>query len=73
MRKNAEVLLIRMVAAKIRHYRHALRLTQEDMAEKIGCHVNQYARIERGQSDLSLSMLYRISKALSISVADLLR
>lgn len=62
-----------MVSANIRRFRHAIGITQEELAERVECHVNHVARIERGQTDPSLSMLYRISKALSVSLVDLVQ
>ena len=51
--------------------RRALRLTQEDAAERIGVSVEFYARIERGNSLPSILTFARIAAVLGIS-ADLL-
>ena len=71
MRRGAETVYIKKFAAKVRRKREELGLTQEELAEKVNCHVNHIGRIERGQVDPSLSMLLRIATALEVSVKDL--
>lgn len=72
MRVQAEVEEIKKFATKVRLKRYELRLSQEKISELIGCHVNHYGRIERGTADPSLSMMIKISRALEISLINLL-
>ncbi len=72
MRKKSNIDLLKTVSRNIRNLRHKLDVSQLKLAEKIDCHLNHIARIERGQVDPSLSMLYRISKALCVSLPELL-
>lgn len=47
-------------------------LTQKQVADKAGVHVNWYARLERGEENASLETLKTLSKVLNIKVADLI-
>lgn len=71
MRKKVRLEILKEVSENVRKFRHFLNITQEELAQRVECHVNHIARIERGQTDMSISMLYRISKALKISTVDL--
>jgi transcriptional regulator with XRE-family HTH domain len=72
VRRDSEVLYLKKFSSNVKKLRRKLELSQEELAEKVGCHVNHIGRIERGQADLSLSMLYKIANALGISVKELL-
>ena len=43
-------------------------LTQAQVAEKTGIHVNYYSRLERGEVNVSLEKLNKILKVLKIKV-----
>ena len=51
---------------KIRGIRESQRLTQQEVADAAGMHVNYYARIERGAENPTYDKLYDIKKALNI-------
>lgn len=57
----------------IRMRRHILRLTQVQLAEKVGCGSRYISALERGKQDLSIEKLFAISRALECSMADLLQ
>ena len=57
----------------IRERRTALCLSQESLAEGVGCHRNYMGRIERGEQNITLDMMVRVAKALGCGVADLAR
>jgi transcriptional regulator with XRE-family HTH domain len=57
---------------KIRGIREAAHLTQQEVADTAGMHVNYYARIERGEENPSYDKLQDIKKALKIKSLDLL-
>lgn len=57
---------------RIRIMREVNQLTQEDMAEKLAISTNGYAKIERGQTALTLNRLEQIANIFNISVNDLL-
>ncbi len=50
--------------------RNNAHLTQAQVAEKVGVHVNFYARIERGEVDGSLETLKAILKVLKIKSSE---
>jgi transcriptional regulator with XRE-family HTH domain len=46
--------------------------TQEEFAHRTGLNRSYMSEVERGKSDVSLSTLQKIAKALGISLAELL-
>lgn len=59
------------VGKKIRIIRKQKKLTQEELASKIGIHVTTLGRIERGESNPPLQTINRIAQALGIKISDL--
>ena len=57
----------------IRRRRLKLRLSQEALAERVGCHRNYVGNVERGEQNLTLDMTARFSAALHWKIADLMR
>jgi transcriptional regulator with XRE-family HTH domain len=57
---------------KLRGIREAAHLTQKEVAEAAGVHINYYARIERGEENPTYDKLQDIKKALKIKSLDLL-
>ena len=55
------------LGAKLKTARTNAKLTQAQVATKAGVHVNFYARLERGEVDVSYERLEGILKALGIS------
>jgi len=49
-----------LIGEVIKEERHLAKLTQEQLAEKIGAKKSFISRIENGQSDIQLSTLYRL-------------
>lgn len=64
--------LAKTIGIAARQARKALRLTQEDAAERINVSVEFYARIERGNSLPSILTFARIVSALGVSADSLL-
>ena len=60
------------IGQKIRKYRKAYNLSQEQLAEKVGISVTHMSHIETGNTKLSLPVLVDISKALDVRSDDLL-
>lgn len=60
------------IGQRIRKYRKALGLPQEQLAEKIEISTTHMSHIETGNTKLSLSVLVNISKELGESVDNLL-
>ena len=51
--------------------RKQLRYTQREVGELAGLNPNYYAKVERGDGVPSLKTLYKIAKALNISITDI--
>lgn len=60
------------IGQRIRKYRKANRLSQEQLAETIGISITHLSHIETGNTKLSLSVFVNIAKALSIQTDELL-
>lgn len=57
----------------IRMRRHILKMTQAQLAEKVGCTNRAISALERGKRDLSVEMLFSLCRALECSAADILQ
>ncbi len=69
---NEEQLEARKKLGKqLRDARESSGLTQLEVAEKAGVHVNFYARVERGEENPSFDKLRCILKALKIKTLEL--
>jgi transcriptional regulator with XRE-family HTH domain len=62
----------RQLGLRVRAYRLERRLTQEQLAEKLGRAVETISNLERGISTPSDATLHRLARALEVSVEDLL-
>lgn len=60
------------LSVKLRVARATANLTQKQVADAAGVHVNLYARIERGEGNPSFEKLQSIMKVLKIKSLDLL-
>lgn len=56
------------LSEKLKRARERANLTQLEVAEKTGIHVNYYARIERGEINTSYEKLLRIGEVLKIKI-----
>ncbi len=66
------MVILKQIAAKISEIRHSKKYSQEKLAELAGLHKNYIGAIERAEKNPSIIVLYKISKALNISLSDLL-
>jgi len=57
---------------KVQRFRKKQNLSQERLAEMVGVHRNHMGRIERGETNVSLVTVYRITQALKATSKDLL-
>lgn len=58
--------IIQLFGANVKHYRHAIGLSQEAFAEKCGMHRTYISAIERNRRSISLENIQRIADALEI-------
>ena len=56
------------LSEKLKRAREKANLTQLEVAEKTGMHVNYYARIERGEINTSYEKLLKIGEVLKIKI-----
>ena len=56
--------ILEKLGTQLRFLRKERDLTQEQLAEKIGVHPTYIGKIERGKSNLSTIMLFKLSRAL---------
>ena len=59
------------LGAKIKTKRKEACLTQEMLAEKVGIHPTYVGKLESGKNNPSVMLMYKISRALNISLKDL--
>lgn len=57
-----------ILGSRIKELRESKKMTQEYMAEKLECTRQRYSRIEKGESDISYSLLCKISNLFGIDV-----
>ncbi len=60
------------IGQRIRKYRKAKSLSQEQLAEKVDISVTHLSHIETGNTKLSLPVLVKLSKALDAHTDDLI-
>ena len=65
---TAQLIRIMSIQSRIIKLRKEKQLTQQDMADKIGIHVNQIRRYESGATQPSLEALKRIAVAMNVTI-----
>lgn len=70
MRKNAK--LTKTICKRIKKFRNEMGLTQEELAEKVGVSRVYIGYVEQGRNTPSLEILEKITKALRVSLSDVL-
>ena len=53
---------------KLKNARTKLDLTQEEVAQKAGMHVNSYAKLERGEVGASIETMEKLNKILKLNL-----
>ena len=71
MIESEEIELIKSVGEKIRQKRIELNLSQEILSYDANIPRNQVGRIERGEINTSIIVLYKICKALNMELEEL--
>ena len=64
---------LRLLGAAIRERRVAIDLSQEQLAERIGCHRNYVGYVERGEYNPSYASLRRFAAGFKCAVSELIR
>lgn len=60
-----------ILGARIRSLRESKGLTQEQIAEKMNCTRQKYARLEKGLIDISYASLTTIAQVLGIKIEEI--
>ncbi|MDH0090222.1 helix-turn-helix domain-containing protein [Achromobacter mucicolens] len=60
-----------LFAANVRRLRLQSRLTQEQVAEAAGLHVNYVSSVERGERNITICNIERFARALGVDMAQL--
>ncbi len=63
----------RILGENIRTCRKQTRMSQEKLAERADLNTTYVSAVERGEENISVDALVRISIALKVSLADLIR
>lgn len=61
------------IGLTVRKYRTVAGISQEELGARIDCDKNTIGKIERGESDVKLSTLDRLTSGLGISCSRLIR
>lgn len=70
-RVTSKIPALQTLGCRVRERRERVGLSQEAMAEKCGVHRTYYSAIERGERNVTVLTLLRISHGLGTDVADL--
>jgi transcriptional regulator with XRE-family HTH domain len=61
---------LELVGQKIRHLRRERKLTQTDLAGKIGIHQSDLSRMEKGEYRVGLDTLLKLLQEFDLSIGD---
>ncbi|MCI8577986.1 MAG: helix-turn-helix transcriptional regulator [Lachnospiraceae bacterium] len=62
-----------ILGSRIRFYRKEKKLSQEKLAEVCRLHPSYIGQIERGEKNITVEILHRLSLGLGVSMAELLQ
>jgi transcriptional regulator with XRE-family HTH domain len=65
--------LRKIFSDNVRKYRTEQALSQEELAEKTGLHRTYIGSVERGERNITIDVMEKISNGLRIPIIDLLK
>lgn len=65
--------LVKVIGERIRYFRLSRGYTQEELAEIANVHYTYIGGVERGERNISLETLNKITKALKLEATDLFK
>lgn len=65
--------ILHIVGQNIRHYRKALAMSQENLAERAGLHRTYIGAVERGERNISAKNIAKIADVLGVAPYALLQ
>lgn len=71
--QDQEIALQRALGERIRQLRKKAGYSQEGFADAAGVHRTYMGTLERGEANVSLGNLHKISKALGITLSELFK
>lgn len=63
--------IAKIIGQRIRNYRTQKGLSQEKLAELVGCHPTYIGQLERGEKNATLESVEKIASAMDISLSEL--
>lgn len=63
--------VLERLGESLKKYRLDANLTQEKLAEIVGIHPTYVGKLESGKNNVSVKMLYKISRALKVKLSDI--
>ncbi|MGN0607024.1 MAG: AMP-binding protein [Oscillospiraceae bacterium] len=63
---------LKEIAERIRTLREIMDFTENQMAEKTGVSVEEYKKMENGESDFNFTFIYKCAQAFKVDIKDLL-
>jgi len=64
---------INAFGSRVRELREKSGMSREEFANQSDIHFTQVARIERGETNVTISYIYRLAEALGVEPASLMR
>ena len=62
--------ILERLGARLKYIRKEKGFTQEFLAEKVKIHPTYVGKLESGKNNLSVLMLYKISRALNVKLSE---
>lgn len=63
--------ILENLGKKLKEIRKDKSLTQEELAEKVSIHLTYVGKLESGKNNVSIKMLFKISRALKVKLSDI--
>ena len=63
--------ILENLGKKLKEIRKDKSLTQEELAEKVSIHPTYVCKLESGKNNVSIKMLFKISRALKVKLSDI--
>ncbi len=63
--------ILENLGKKLKEIRKNKGLTQEQLAEKVSIHPTYVGKLESGKNNVSIKMLFKISRALKVKLSDI--
>lgn len=63
--------ILKNLGSNIKKFRKEKGFTQEVLAEKVNIHPTYVGKIESGKNNISIMMLYKISRALNVRLSEI--